>query len=600
MPWLGDNIGFKDPQSLPGLSLMQMQWMNMQQNSALINSMQPGYINSLTGPVQHHAGTDLSQQLGFSAPQIAPPNNIQFNATRLPQQAPQQQQLDQLPKIPSTMNPLSSIMQPQQQLGETVQNLQHSSQTLINQGAPILQSQTLVQPSTAILQQPPPIQNQQLRNPPQNLQQQVQQPSILGQSQQPKLSVSSQLPDQLNLQLQQMSDNQIQIQLLQKLKEQQQHSILVQQSAVQQQMTQLNQLPDQRQLLDESQRPMIEQLPPMTASNLLSQSNLMPQQQMTKNSASGQMNINTRFSNPSQQPKLQHEQTSLLPEAQMNMGLPPMSTENHILAPGASLFGAGPGPSVITDDAPSCSTSPSAGNGPSPVVQPIMSSSRTQRSTNISEDMAQSNSTFLSPNTLVPMMKDSKTKSEVRTSLNFSKSQNNGFFNPHGFLCGGTAQTNYLDTSSSATSACLSQNDVQLQQNTNTMPSYYQQGMMFQEISHNGEVQGDMRGSISVPYSSNIDGHLGIPVSSDLLLGKGIVGLGKDIENNLPSAGILPDYNNSKDSQQLTSSMVSQPFGVPDVAFDSIDSTINDSTFLNKGAWAPAPQFQRMRTYTKV
>ncbi|XWS73357.1 hypothetical protein CRYUN_Cryun02cG0120900 [Craigia yunnanensis] len=46
--------------------------------------------------------------------------------------------------------------------------------------------------------------------------------------------------------------------------------------------------------------------------------------------------------------------------------------------------------------------------------------------------------------------------------------------------------------------------------------------------------------------------------------------------------------------------MVSQSFGVPDMTFNSMDSTINDSSFINQGAWVPRPQFQRMRTYTKV
>lgn len=606
MPWLGDDMGLKEPQSLPGLSLMQMQWMNMQQNSSMVNSGQPGYMNSLPGSVrQNFVGTDLSRQLGFSAPQIGPTNNLQFNAPKLPQQAQPQQQLDQVAKIPSSLNPLSSVVQPQQQLGEIMQITQQSRQNLISQAAPVLQPQTLVQTSAAILHQPPPIQNQQFRNLPQNLQQQPQQLSVLGPSQQPNLLTPSQFSDQLNPQLQQMTDSQIQIQLLQKFQQQQQ-SILAQQSAMLQQTSQLNQLPDQRQLLDVSQSfaktaspgQVLEQLPQTASSNLLSQSNSMPQQQMTKNNTSSQMNVNMRFSNPSQQPKLPQEQTSILPEVQMNMGLPPSMTTNHILAPGGNLSRAGPGPSAITDDAPSCSTSPSAGNGPS-AIQPVMNSNRAHRSGSIGEDMAQSNPTFLCPNTLGPMIKDSQTKCEVRPSLNIFKAHNHGFFNSQAQLNGGTAQTDYLDTSSSTTSVCLSQNDVQLHQNNNTTPSYNQHGMMFRDMNHEGEVQGDIRNSVSVPFSSSIDGHLGIPVTSDSLLGKGMAGLGKDFQNDLPLANILPDYN-AKDSQQLSSSMVSQSFAVPDVAFNSMDSAINDSTFLNRGNWAPPPQFQRMRTYTKV
>ncbi|KAK4755819.1 hypothetical protein SAY87_009576 [Trapa incisa] len=607
MPWLGDDMGLKEPQSLPGLSLMQMQWMNMQQNSSMMNPMQPGYMNSLPGSVQNFSGADLSRQLGFSAPQMGPPNNIQFNAPKPPQPAlqQQQQQLDQFAKIPSSLNPLSSIPQPQQQLGEVMQITQQTRQNLINQAAPVLQPQTLVQSSTAILQQPPPIQSQQFRSLPQNLKQQSEQSSLLGQSQQQNLLAASQFPDQLNPQLQQMTDNQIQIQLLQKLQQQQQ-SILAQQAGIQQQTTQLNQLPDQRQLLDVSQSfaktagsgQMLEHLPQTASSNLLSQAISMPlQQQITTNNISNQMNANTRYSNPSQPSKLSQEQTSMLPQVQMNMGLPPSMTSNHILAHGGSLSRAGPGPSVITDDAPSSSTSPSAGNGPSSAIQPIMNSIRAHRSGSMGEDMAQSNPTFLTPNTLGSLIKDPQIKCDVRPSLNISKVQNHGFFNPQVQLNGGPVQTDYLDTSSSTTSVCLSQNDMQLQQNNNSTQTFNQHGMMFRDMSNEGEVQGDIRNNTSVIFNSSTDGHLGVPMNSDSLLGKDMVEPGKDFQNDLPL--ILPDFNNSKGSQQLSSSMVSQSFAVPDVPFNSIDSTINDSTFLNRSNWAP-PQFQRMRTYTKV
>ncbi|KAJ6435953.1 hypothetical protein OIU84_001059 [Salix udensis] len=88
MPWLGDDICMKDPQVLPGLSLAQR--MNMQQNPSLANSMQPNYMQSLSGSVlQNLPGGDLSRQLGLSSPQMPQPNNLQFNAQRLPQQAQQ-------------------------------------------------------------------------------------------------------------------------------------------------------------------------------------------------------------------------------------------------------------------------------------------------------------------------------------------------------------------------------------------------------------------------------------------------------------------------------------------------------------------------------
>ena len=63
---------------------------------------------------------------------------------------------------------------------------------------------------------------------------------------------------------------------------------------------------------------------------------------------------------------------------------------------------------------------------------------------------------------------------------------------------------------------------------------------------------------------------------------------------------MISSYENPKETQpELSSSMVSQSFGVPDMTFNSIDSAINDGNFMNRGPWAP-PQLPRMRTYTKV
>ncbi|CAI9295673.1 unnamed protein product [Lactuca saligna] len=41
-------------------------------------------------------------------------------------------------------------------------------------------------------------------------------------------------------------------------------------------------------------------------------------------------------------------------------------------------------------------------------------------------------------------------------------------------------------------------------------------------------------------------------------------------------------------------------FGVPHMAFNSINSTINNGGLLNSGVWAPPQPIQRMRTYTRV
>ncbi|CAI9298815.1 unnamed protein product [Lactuca saligna] len=41
-------------------------------------------------------------------------------------------------------------------------------------------------------------------------------------------------------------------------------------------------------------------------------------------------------------------------------------------------------------------------------------------------------------------------------------------------------------------------------------------------------------------------------------------------------------------------------FGVPHMAFISINSTINNGGLLNSGVWAPPQPIQQMRTYTRV
>ncbi|KAG2667948.1 hypothetical protein I3843_15G133400 [Carya illinoinensis] len=599
MPWLGDDICMKDPQAPPGLSLVQ--WMNMQQNPCLSNSIQPNYIHSMPGPVLQslNGAADLSRQLGLSAPQIPQSNNMQFTSPRLPQQA---QQFDQLPKLPSTLNPLGSIIQPQQQLGDIAQQ---SRQNMVNQNLPssqvqtqILQPQSLVQTNNVLQQQPLTLNHQSHRNISQNPQQQHQ-PQSMGQNQQQNL-IQPHLPDQVNQQLQ-MSDSPIQIQLLQKLQQQQQ-PILAQQSTLPQ-LAQLTQLQDpQRQLLDMSQSFSRSMIPtqilelPQATSTSLPQSNTVRHQMIKNNS-----HTNIHLSQPPQQPKLQHQQSGILPEISGHVGLPSSSNQLSVVASSLVTAAAGAGQSAITDDVPSCSTSPSTNNC-SNVVQPVMNG-RVHRSTTMGEDMAQSAATIISQSALETVssnansVKDLQQKPNVKASLSVSKNHNQGFFTSQSYLNVAAGQTDYLDTSSSTTSVCLSQNDVHLHQNNNSI-SFNPQSLLFRDTSQHGEIQADPRSN--APYEP-IDGQLGIPLNPDPLLSKGMDGFGKDFHNDVTSGGMLVNYENSKDApQDLSSSMVSQSFGVPEMTFNSIDSTINDSSFMNRGPWAPQPQFQRMRTYTKV
>ncbi|XP_062115299.1 auxin response factor 19-like isoform X2 [Humulus lupulus] len=602
MPWLGDDIGMKDNQGFPGLSLVQ--WMNMQHNPALANSMQPNYMqHSFPGSaMQNLPGADITRQLGLSAPQISQANNLQFGSQRLPQQA---QQHDQLPNLPSTMNSLGSIMQTQPQQQQMNDVTRQQRQGMVNQTVPssqvqaqIMQSQNHVQTSNMLQQQTSMQSNQLQRNLPQNPQHQQQ---ITSQNQQQNL-MQSQLPDQMN-QLQHMSDNQLHYQLLHKLQQQQQ-SILAQQSSLHPPAQHAQIQDQQRQTLDSqsfsrSSTPSQVLEMPQMVTNSLPQPNIT--QQLTQNNIN---QTNTRFSQTPHQPKLQHQQHGMLSEMPGNMGHPPNSITNHVSSGGNSAVTGvvGAGQSGITDDVPSCSTSPSTNNC-SNGVQPVMNS-RVHRSTVMVEDMAQSAATILSPSGLETMssnvnfVKDFHQKSEVKPSLNIPRSQSQGICTPHTYL-NGAAQTDYLDTSSSTTSVCLSQNDVNLQQNNNHF-TFNTQSMLFREASQDREVQANQGNNVS--YGNNtIDGQLPVPLNPDALLTKELVGLGKDFPNNLSTGDLLSNYENSKDAQQeLSSSMVSQSFGVPDMTFNSIDSTINDGSFLNRGPWAPAQQFQRMRTYTKV
>ncbi|XP_061362053.1 auxin response factor 19-like [Gastrolobium bilobum] len=607
MPWLGDDMCMKDPQGLPGLSLVQ--WMSMQQNPALASSLQPNYVPSISGSVlQNLPGADISRQLGFSAPQISQSNNLAFNAQRLLQTS---QQVDHLQKLPSASSTLGTVLQPQQQLGDITQQPRQNlaNQTLQHSQvqAQLLHPQNLVQTNCILQQQQPSIQNHQHhRSLSQNPPQQQQQQTIMGQNQQQSL-IQSSMPD--HVQQLQMSDNQIQFHLLQKL--QQQKQTLLAQQSVQQQPTQLTQIQDQqRQLLDKPQNlsraltpGQVLEIPSILQNSLPEASSIS--HQMTKVNAPN----NIQFSHLPQQPKLQQQQPGLLSEMSGHMGLPPTPTTNQLSAAGGGILtrAAGVGQSVITDDVPSCNTSPSTNNSANALPPPI--NSGLHRSTSVVDDMAQSAATILSSSGLETMssnatlLKDLQPKAEVKPSLNISKNQNHGNFGPQTYLTGGAAQTDYLDTSSSTTSVCLSQSDAHMHQNNNPL-SYNPQSMLFRDNSQDGEVQADARGNI--PYGNNIDSQMGMPLNPDSILTKGTLGLGKDLSNNFSSGAMLGNYENNRDAQQeLSSSMVSQTFGVPDMTFNSIDSTIDDSSFLNRGPWAPPPapppaQFQRMRTYTKV
>ncbi|KAL5974207.1 hypothetical protein ACLOJK_030870 [Asimina triloba] len=574
---------------LPGLSLVQ--WMNMQQNPSVTNTtIQPDCLRSLNGPVlQNLAGTDLSRQLGLQA-QILQQNNLQFNAARPPQQ---QQQIDHLPKLPVTLNQLTSVNRPQQQQMDVI-NQQQRQQSL-NQALPQSQpqAQILVQNHMQVQQQQQQLQPTLIQNhqPQTNIAQQQQQPNIS--MNQPQNRSPAQLPHQTVNQQLQLSEHQIQLQLLQKLQQQQQQALS--QSALKQ--PQLSQLHEQQKQVEMPQQLLNSTLASQQLSNstLASQQQMIAQQQVVKNT-----HVGVPFSQPMQQQPQQkiQQQPAVLPELPGLVPAQQPSTNLLSTHPGHS-FAAG-AQSVITDDVPSCSTSPSTNNSsvlPPPIVN------RSQRGTPTSDEMVQTTATVLSPSTLdtlgvVPNISKElqKSDSHIKPSMRMPKTSQAPTLQPYLNV----PQTDYLDTTSSGTSVCLSQGDVQVQQNF-PLSSFNPSALLFRESVQDGDAQVDPTNNVL--FGVNIDGQLGIPLTPDPFLAKSM-GSGKDFQNQLSSADMLTNYGCSKEVQQeLSSSIVSQSFGVPDMSYNpgvSLDSTINDGSFLNGGSWAPPPQFQRIRTFTKV
>ncbi|CAL9778916.1 unnamed protein product [Musa acuminata subsp. burmannicoides] len=609
MPWLGEEICIKDSQTqstiMPGLSLVQ--WMNMQQNPSLGNqTLQTEYLRSLAGPVMQNLGPpDLSRQLGMQA-QMLHQHNVQFNASRLPQQG---QQVDELAKVSIPLNQVGAFSRPPQQVQDLAMQ---QKQQLVNQALPLNQTHNnIIQPQVLVqtqvqpqLQQQPIIQNnqllqtalqqsqqqhpQQLLQPHQNQQQLQQHQHQHQQLQQQYQQAQSRMPVKLPVQVnQQLSDQQIQLQLLQKLQQEQQQQALFSQPRVQQ--PQIHQIQEfQRTIPDVQQQ--------LSNSNSLVQQPVIPQQ--CAKTTSQAVRLPQILQNQSQQkPQQQKIPSSDYPEAVLST----TPVTNLIPASGCSLLAAGGTQSGVTDDIPSCSTSPSANNGS---ILPHSILNRNGHHNLIStEKTSQSVITMLNPSSFEAATVNPNISKElpkvihnVKPSIPIPKVQNQGIVAPQTYLSN-TAQMDYLDTTSSATSVCLSHTDGSLNQALPLLS--FNQPSMLRYAPPESDIPGtDPRNNVL--FGVNIDGSMGIPLTADALLVNNIDS-GK-FQNHIPGDAVA-NYSTSKDAQQeLSSSMVSQSFGVPDVAFNSMDSTINENGLLNRNSWAPAPPptIQRMRTYTKV
>uniref|UniRef100_A0A0D9WTU4 Auxin response factor n=1 Tax=Leersia perrieri TaxID=77586 RepID=A0A0D9WTU4_9ORYZ len=331
----------------------------------------------------------------------------------------------------------------------------------------------------------------------------------------------------------------------------------------------------------------------------LSNSQTLPQQQMMPQQSTKVPSQNTPLPLPVQQEpqqKLLQKQAMLADTSEA--AVPPTTSANVIATTGSPLMTTGATHSVLTDEIPSCSTSPSTANG-SHLLQPILGRNKHGSMIN-TEKVPQSTAPISVPGSLeavtatTRMIKESpKLNHNVKQSLVASKLANAGAGSQN--FVNNPPPTDYMETASSATSVWLSQNDGLLHQNFPM--SNFNQPQMFKEATPDTEIHA-ANTSNNALFGINGDGPLGFPMGTDDFLSNGIDA--SKYENHI-STEIDNSYRVPKDAQQeISSSMVSQSFGASDMAFNSIDSAINDGGLLNRSSWPPAPPLKRMRTFTKV
>ncbi|CAD6338421.1 unnamed protein product [Miscanthus lutarioriparius] len=560
MPWLGEEICIKDPQTqntiMPGLSLNQI----LQQNSIQFSSpklpqqMQP--VNELS-----KASLPLNQLGVGTKPQeqTQDPSNLQR----------QQQSMNQLLPLSQSQ---TNLVQAQVLVQNQMQQQQPQSMTQNQQPAA---SQSLLLPH----QQQQQHQQQKLAHQQQQLLLQQQQLQQQQQNQQQLNKMAAQVPNLASHQLQ-LSDQQLQLQLLQKLQQQQQ-SLLSQPGVT------LAQLP----LIQEQQKLIIDMQQQLSNSQSLSQPQIMPQQ-------------NTKV--PSQAtpppPTVQQESQQKLPQKHVSFtdtshtAIPPTTSVNAISAVGSPLMATGATHSVLTDEIPSCSTSPSTANG-NHLVQPVLGRNQQCSMMNY-EKVPQSTAPMSIPSSLEAVTATPrsikelpKLNSNVKQSVMASKLPNTGPVPQN--LANNAPPTDYLETASSATSVWLSQADGLLHHGF-PMSNFNQQ-QMFKDAAPETDIH-SADPSNNTLFGINCDGQLGFPMGADGFLSNGIDP--SKYQNHI-STDIDGNYRIPKDGQQeISSSMVSQSFGASDMAFNSIDSGMNDGGFVNRTSW-PLP-LKRMRTFTKV
>ncbi|KAG2579990.1 hypothetical protein PVAP13_6NG300700 [Panicum virgatum] len=579
MPWFGEEIYKKDLNTqnnlVPGLSLVQ--W--MQQNPSLTSTVgQPELLNSLAGkPVQTLAAADLSRQISFQ-PQFLQQNNIQFNTSLLP---PQNQQTEQLAKVIATPNQSGSVMVSQKVVQDCNPEQKQHAITQPVQGN---------QPMKSVAQPQFVVQNQ-LLQPQVILQAQPQQSQVIVQAQiqqQPLVQNHTILQSgtqQIHLLQQQQPHLQRQpLQVQQSVQEQQQ--IKIQPIQVPNDMNMITQLSDHQMKIQ-----LLKALQPQQPLVMEQQKMILDLQHQTVNSNSqssaqqcaqvGGMHNSNTIQYLTQQKTQPHQPIQDFPGNAASVANPEIATSvgaRFLHVPGGVQ-------SLKTEDVPSSSTSPPTNNNPvlsqsvpcSSKDKSLLAVAKTpQSSAIVSPTLEQGMKPYESTQQMVMIPKMAEQKPGTRQDY-----VNN-------------TQMDYLDTSSSANSVCLSQADGSLHQNFPS--SSFNQHQLLRETVPDSEFEVTDPGN-NFLFGANIDGHLE-SLNADALLANNFET--EKYMDQMPGHGIS-DYISSKDSQQeLSSSMISHSFGVAEIAFNSIDSSINDTPFLNRNSRPPRPAHQRIRTYTKV
>lgn len=601
MPWFGEEIYKTDLNTqnsiVPGLNLVQ--W--MQQNSSLTSTVvQPELLNSLAGkPVQTLAAADLSKQISFQ-PQFLQQNNIQFNTSLLP---PQNQQTEQLAKVIVVPNQLGSVIAPQkvvpdcnpEQKQHTITQPAQGSQPMISIAQPQFVVQNQIQQSQVILQAQP----------------QPQQPQVIvqAQPQQPQVIVQAQIQKQQPL-AQNHTILQGGLQQIQLLRQQQPHLQEHQPQQVRQSVQEHQQMKIQpvqvpsdtnmiTQLSDHQMKiQLLKALQPQQPLSMEQQKMILDLQHQTVNSNSqssaqqcaqvatqvGGMHNSSTIQHPTQQKTQPHQPIQDFPGHVVSVGNSGIATS---MGARSLHVPVGVQPLKTDDVLPSSSTSPPTPTRNNPVLlQSVPFSSKNQNLHTAAK--APQSSAVVDPK-LEKGMKPYESTQQMVMIPKMAEQRPA----PRQHYVNNT-QMDYLDTSSSATSVCLSQADGSLQQNF--PPSSFNQHQLLREEVPDSDFEVTDPGN-NFLFGVNTDGHLE-SLNADALLANNFET--EKYMDQMPGHGIA-NYISSKDSQQeLSSSMISHSFGVADIAFNAIDSSINDTPFLNRNSWPPAPAHQRIRTYTKV